>query len=92
MAARPSPDARGQAGLPPTDLNQDRHAADPGICPKGKRLRGKAPFGHWKTLTLIGGLRNDRMVIARVLDGPINREPVCLRYHLDNAGHASVEA
>jgi hypothetical protein len=28
-----------------------------GRCPKGQRLRSKAPFGHWKTQTFIAGLR-----------------------------------
>jgi hypothetical protein len=28
-----------------------------GRCPKGQRLRAKAPFGHWKTQTFITGLR-----------------------------------
>jgi transposase len=28
-----------------------------GRCPKGQRLRAKAPFGHWKTQTFIAGLR-----------------------------------
>ena len=59
--------------------------------PKGKRLRGTVPFGHWKTSTLIGGLRNDRIspLTAGVFNGPISCESVCLRYHLDNAGCAS---
>ena len=41
---------------------------------KGGRLPGKAPFGHWKTSTLIGGLRNNRVVASRVVGGPINGE------------------
>ena len=28
-----------------------------GRCPKGQRLKAKAPFGHWKTQTFIAGLR-----------------------------------
>jgi hypothetical protein len=27
-----------------------------GRCDKGKRLRAKAPFGHWKTQTFVAGL------------------------------------
>lgn len=27
-----------------------------GRCPKGQRLKAKAPFGHWKTQTFIAGL------------------------------------
>jgi hypothetical protein len=28
-----------------------------GWGPKGKRLRGLAPHGHWRTLTFLGALR-----------------------------------
>lgn len=45
-----------------------------GWAPKGQRLRAKAPFGHWKTLTFLGALRCDRMDAPWVLDGPINSE------------------
>ena len=43
-----------------------------GRAPRGKRLIGTAPFGHWKTTTFIAGLRHDRIVAPMVLDGPIN--------------------
>ena len=39
---------------------------------KGKRLRGFAPFGHWRTLTFIGALRCDCLTAPCVFDGPIN--------------------
>jgi transposase len=45
-----------------------------GRCRKGKRLIGKAPFGHWKTTTFTGGLRFDGLVAPFVLDGPMNGE------------------
>ena len=32
-----------------------------GWGPKGKRLRGFAPHGHWRTLTFLGALRHDRL-------------------------------
>ena len=32
------------------------------------------PFGHWKTTTLVAGLRTTGMVAPCVLDGPINGE------------------
>ncbi len=32
------------------------------------------PHGHWKTTTLIAGLRRDRIVAPFVLDGSINRD------------------
>ncbi|EAV43087.1 probable insertion sequence transposase protein [Stappia aggregata IAM 12614] len=39
---------------------------------KGKRLRGFAPHGHWRTLTFLGALRCDRLTAPCVFDGPIN--------------------
>jgi len=39
---------------------------------KGKRLRGFAPHGHWRTLTFLGALRCDRLAAPCVFDGPIN--------------------
>lgn len=39
---------------------------------KGVRLRGFAPYGHWRTLTFLGALRHDRLVAPCVFDGPIN--------------------
>jgi transposase len=44
-----------------------------GRAPKGERLRMSVPHGHWKTTTLVAGLRGDGMVAPFVLDGPINR-------------------
>ena len=43
-----------------------------GRCPRGERLIGHAPHGHWKTMTLVAGLRHDGMVAPLVVDGPIN--------------------
>jgi hypothetical protein len=43
-----------------------------GRAPRGKRLIGTAPFGHWNTTTFIAGLRHDRIVAPMVLEGPIN--------------------
>ena len=43
-----------------------------GWGPRGKRLRGYAPYGHWKTLTFIAALRHDRIDAPLVIDGPIN--------------------
>lgn len=44
-----------------------------GRAPRGERLRMDVPFGHWKTTTLIAGLRLSGMVAPMVLDGPINQ-------------------
>jgi transposase len=43
-----------------------------GWGPKGKRLRGFAPHGHWRTLTFLGALRCDQLTAPCVFDGPIN--------------------
>jgi len=45
-----------------------------GWGPKGSRLEGYAPYGHWKTLTFIAALRHDRIDAPWVIDGPINGE------------------
>src|SRR5271155_4085772 len=39
---------------------------------KGKRLRGFAPHGHWRTMTFLGALRCDQLAAPCVFDGPIN--------------------
>jgi len=39
---------------------------------KGRRLRGFAPHGHWRTLTFVAALRHDRIAAPCVFDGPIN--------------------
>lgn len=43
-----------------------------GWAPRGQRLHAKVPFGHWRTMTFIAGLRCDRIDAPHVLDGPIN--------------------
>ncbi|CAM3246823.1 transposase [Asticcacaulis taihuensis] len=43
-----------------------------GWCRKGQRLKAKAPFGHWQTMTFIAALRCDRIDAPCVFDGPIN--------------------
>jgi len=43
-----------------------------GRSPRGTRLIGVAPHGHWKTTTFLAGLRHDGIVAPLVLDGPIN--------------------
>jgi len=52
-----------------------------GWGPKGKRLRGFAPHGHWRTLTFLGALRCDRLTAPCVFDGPINGE--CFRAYVE---------
>jgi transposase len=48
---------------------------------KGKRLRGFAPHGHWRTLTFLGALRHDQLAAPCVFDGPINGE--CFRAYVE---------
>jgi transposase len=44
-----------------------------GRCPKGQRLRGTAPFGHWKTQTFIAGLRCYGLTAPFVINAPMTR-------------------
>jgi transposase len=43
-----------------------------GRCARGRRLLGKAPWGHWQTTTFTAGLRCDGITAPFVLDGPMN--------------------
>jgi putative transposase len=43
-----------------------------GWGPCGARVKGRAPFGRWKTMTFIGALRHDRIEAPCLFDGPIN--------------------
>ena len=43
-----------------------------GRCARGERLIAKAPFGRWRTLTFLAGLRCDGLTAPCVIDGPIN--------------------
>ena len=43
-----------------------------GWGPKGKRLTGFAPYGHWRTMTFLAALRCDQLTAPCVFDGPIN--------------------
>lgn len=70
----------GQASLDPAKLVfVDETGADTkmvrlyGRGPIGERVVGKQPFGHWKTTTLVAGLRVGEIGAPCVLDGPMNR-------------------
>ena len=43
-----------------------------GRAPRGRRLIGREPWGHWKTTTFTAGLRRCGLVAPYVLDGPMN--------------------
>ena len=45
-----------------------------GWSPRGARLKAKVPRGHWKTMTFLAALRQDRVEAPWLLDGPINAE------------------
>jgi putative transposase len=45
-----------------------------GWAPRGRRLVGKVPHGHWKTSTFLAALRCDRVAAPCLFDGPINGE------------------
>ena len=52
-----------------------------GWGPKGKRLRGFAPHGRWRTMTFLAALRCDGLTAPCVFDGPING--ACFRAYVD---------
>ena len=45
-----------------------------GRSPRGERCRAAVPHGHWKTTTLIAGLRLGGLTAPMVIDGAINGE------------------
>ncbi len=45
-----------------------------GWAPVGERCKDSVPFGHWKTMTFIAGLRLSGMTTPWVLDGPMDGE------------------
>jgi transposase len=45
-----------------------------GRAPRGQRLIGHVPHGHWQTSTFLAALRRDAITAPCVIDGPINGE------------------
>jgi transposase len=43
-----------------------------GRAPRGERLIGKVPHGHWKTTTFVAALRSSALTAPCVIDGPMN--------------------
>src|SRR4249919_1764128 len=43
-----------------------------GRSPRGERCRAAVPHGHWKTTTLVAGLRLGGLTAPMVLDGAMN--------------------
>lgn len=52
-----------------TDLARTR-----GRGPRGQRVIGKIPYGHWKTTTFLAGLRCDGIAAPFVVDAPMTGE------------------
>jgi transposase len=48
-----------------------------GRSPCGERLVGAVPHGHWRTTTLIAGMRESGIVAPLVLDGPMTGPAFC---------------
>lgn len=44
-----------------------------GRAPRGQRVPGQAPYGHWKTTTFLAGLTAEGFIAPLVVDGPMNR-------------------
>jgi transposase len=69
-----------------------------GRCPRGERLIGSVPNGHRKTITLVAGLRHDRIVAPFVIEGAMNGSSFptyverCLVPTLDRGDIVSVRA
>ena len=45
-----------------------------GRCPRGERLVGRVPHGHWKTITFVAALRHNGITAPLVLDGAMTGE------------------
>jgi transposase len=43
-----------------------------GRCPRGERLIGRAPYGHWKTITFVAALRHNGLRAPCTVDGSMN--------------------
>ncbi len=69
----------GQLDLDPTKLvfidetwASTNMARKRGRCRRGRRLRAAIPHGHYKTITLLAGLRLSGLVAQKAFDRPIN--------------------
>src|SRR5271157_3422722 len=52
----------------PPPISRAKH----GRCRRGRRLRAAIPHSHYKTVTLVAGLRLRGLTAAKTFDGPIN--------------------
>jgi len=44
-----------------------------GRGPRGRRVKGYAPAGHWQTTTFVAGLTATGLIAPLVVNGPMNR-------------------
>lgn len=72
-AAQPFIDPRSLVFLDETGVNT-KMARLHGWAPVGERCRDSVPWGHWKTMTFIAGLRLSGLTAPWVLDGPMDGE------------------
>ena len=56
------------------DLGQDRHDPLRGRAPRGQRLAGRHPHGHWRTPTFRAALRVDPVEAPCLFNRPVNGE------------------
>jgi transposase len=70
-AAQPFIDPHSLVFLDETGVNA-KMARLYGWAPVGERCRDAVPFGHWKTMTFIAGLRLSGLTAPWVLDGPMD--------------------
>jgi hypothetical protein len=45
-----------------------------GRAPKGRRLNAAAPFGRWRTQTVIAGLTSEALIAPWIIEGAMNGE------------------
>lgn len=76
-AAQPFIDPEALVFLDETGVNT-KMARLYGWAPVGERCRDAAPFGHWKTMTFIAGLRLTGMTAPWVLDGAMDGDAFCI--------------
>ena len=72
-AAQPFIDPHGLVFLDETGVNT-KMARLHGWAPVGERCRDSVPFGHWKSMTFVAGLRLSGLTAPWLLDGPMNGE------------------
>ena len=47
-----------------------------GRAPRGERVVGRVPHGHWKTTTMISAVRLDGPCACATVDGPVDADVI----------------